>query len=68
MINSSLYTGKEEYYVIKYGDTLWNVSKKFYKKPAYYTIIAEYNNISDPELIYPHQILKIPPENIVKKR
>ncbi len=68
MINSALYTGNEKYYVIKYGDTLWNVSKKFYKKPTYYPIIAEYNNISDPELIYPHQILKIPPENIIIKR
>ncbi len=68
MINSSLYTGKEEYYIIKYGDTLWDVSKKFYKNPTYFKIIAEYNNIINPELIYPHQILKIPPLNSIAKK
>ena len=62
-----MHAEKEKYHVVKAGDTLWDISKKFYNQPAYFQIIADYNKISDPELIFPHQILKIPPEDFVEK-
>lgn len=68
MINSQLYASSEKYYIIKYGDTLWDVAKKFFSEPGYYREIADYNQIGDPDWIYPHQILKIPPQEAVQQR
>ncbi|MBN1897751.1 MAG: LysM peptidoglycan-binding domain-containing protein [Spirochaetes bacterium] len=66
MINSELYASSEKYYIIKYGDTLWDVAKSFYKEPTMYKTIADYNQIEDENWIYPHQILKIPPKEAVE--
>ena len=53
-------------YIVRSGDTLWQIAKKFNT-----TIddIMHYNNISDPDIININQVLKIPqkyenPENI----
>ncbi len=48
-------------YLIKKGDTLWDISGEFYKKPWLYLKIAEYNNIKNPDLIYYDAKLLIPP-------
>lgn len=48
-------------YLIKKGDTLWDISGEFYKKPWFYHKIAEYNNIKNPDLIYYDTKLLIPP-------
>ena len=44
-------------YVVKKGDTLIGIAKKY---GLNYMVLAEYNNIKNPNLIYPNQIIKIP--------
>lgn len=66
MVNSELYAANEKYHVIKYKDTLWDIAKKYYKNPDAYKKLSKYNNIDDPNLIYPHQIIKIPSKDYIK--
>ena len=49
-------------YTVKKGDCLWKIAKQFYGKGSSYTKIYDSNNnqISDPNLIYPGQVLTIP--------
>ena len=49
-------------YTVKSGDCLWNIAKKFYGNGAQYTKIYNANKgkISNPNLIYPGQVLTIP--------
>ena len=49
-------------YVVQKGDTLWAVSKKAYGNGAKYMKIFEANRpmLSDPDKIYPGQVLRIP--------
>ncbi len=49
-------------YTVKSGDSLWKIAKQFYGNGAKYTKIFEANKdkISDPNLIYPSQVLTIP--------
>lgn len=49
-----------EKYTVKTGDTLGKIANKFYKDPSKYMLIANYNNIKDPNLIRVGQILVIP--------
>lgn len=49
-------------YTVVKGDALWNIAKKFYGDGSKYTIIANANGISNPNLIYPGQVLTIPAE------
>ncbi len=54
----------QTYTVVK-GDCLWNIAKKFYGSGAKYTIIYNANKSivgSNPNLIYPGQVLTIPAE------
>lgn len=58
--NSKSTAGK---YTVKKGDCLWNIAKKFYGNGAKYTIIYNANKKvigSNPNLIYPGQVLVIP--------
>jgi phage protein D len=50
-------------YTVVKGDCLWNIAKKFYGSGAKYTIIFNANRgiIKNPSLIYPGQVLTIPP-------
>lgn len=50
----------ENKYTVKSGDTLWAISKKYYGDGSQYMKIANANNISNPNLIYPGQVLVIP--------
>ena len=51
----------EENYTIKKGDTLWDISGKFYKDNFKWPIIWKYNvRIDDPDLIYPENNVVIP--------
>lgn len=54
---------KNKSYTVKKGDCLWNIAKKFYGNGAKYTKIynANKNKIKNPNLIYPGQVLTIPP-------
>ncbi len=42
-------------YVVRKGDTLWNISKRFTGDPFNYPHIAGENKIGDPDLILPGQ-------------
>lgn len=46
-------------YTVKKGDTLWAIAKRFYGDGSKYKIIAEKNDIKNPNLIYPEQVLKL---------
>ena len=46
-------------YQVKKGDTLWNIAKKEFGAGNKYQDIAKLNNLSNPNLIYPGQILKL---------
>ena len=46
-------------YIVKQGDTLSAIARKY---NTTYQVLAEYNSISNPNLIYPGQIIKIPQE------
>ncbi len=55
-------TTTQAYIVVK-GDCLWNIAKKFYGDGSKYVIIYEANREvvgSNPNLIYPGQVLTIP--------
>ena len=46
-------------YVVKKGDTLWAIAKKYLGSGTKYPQIANENNIKNPNLIYPGQVFKI---------
>ena len=51
------------YYTVQAGDTLSKISKANYGDPNQYMKIFEANKpmLSDPNKIYPGQVLRIPP-------
>ena len=55
-------TKKPKTYVVKKGDCLWNLAKRFYGSGSKYTKIYNANRsiIKNPALIYPGMKLKIP--------
>lgn len=60
--NAPKQDNKAKTYTVKSGDCLWNIAKKYYGKGAEYTQIfnANKDKISNPNLIYPGQVLTIP--------
>lgn len=61
--NSPAPSAAQTYTVVK-GDCLWNIAKRFYGNGALYTVIYDANQAvigSNPNLIYPGQVLTIPP-------
>ena len=48
---------EETIYIVKKGDTLSGIAKKY---NITYQELARYNNITNPNLIYPNQKIKIP--------
>ncbi|MDB5869162.1 MAG: Peptidoglycan-binding LysM [Polaromonas sp.] len=55
---------ESQMYVVVSGDSLSKISKQFYGTPGKYTQIFEANKpmLSDPDKIYPGQVLRIPPD------
>jgi nucleoid-associated protein YgaU len=53
-----------QYYVVQSGDTLSKIARQFYGSTAKYTVIFEANRevIKDPDLIFPGQKIRIPPD------
>jgi len=47
-------------YVVKSGDTLWDIAERFYGNPFRYRSIADLNKIANPDLIFPGQVLGLP--------
>jgi nucleoid-associated protein YgaU len=56
-------TPEAQYYTVVKGDNLSKISKQFYGDPNKYTAIFEANKpmLKSPDLIYPGQMLRIPP-------
>ncbi|MCT4508737.1 MAG: 5'-nucleotidase C-terminal domain-containing protein [Tepidibacter sp.] len=48
---------KEQSYIVKKGDALYKIAKKFNMD---WNKLADYNNLKNPNLIYPNQVIKIP--------
>ena len=44
-------------YTVAKGDTLWGIARRFYGDGSRYTELARKNNLSNPNLIYPGQVL-----------
>ena len=56
-------TGDDDtFYTVRRGDCLWIIARNFLRKGILFSIIAERNNIKNPDLIFPEQLLKIPVE------
>ena len=53
------------YYTVKSGDTLSKIAKTHYSDAMKYPVIFEANRpmLEDPDLIYPGQVLRIPPRS-----
>ena len=47
-------------YTVVSGDTLWAISERFYGDGSKYQLIADASGVSNPDLIYPGQVLAIP--------
>ena len=50
-------------YMIRWGDTLWDISEAFYRTPWLYMRIAQFNNIRNPNYIISGRTIRIPPRN-----
>jgi len=51
-------------YIVKEGDTLWDISNRFLAKPWYWKDIWKENpNIENPNLIYPEDIISVKKED-----
>ena len=53
-----------KYYTVVKGDSLSKIAKEVYGDPMKYPVIFEANKpmLKDPDLIYPGQVLRIPPQ------
>ncbi|RMG19518.1 MAG: peptidoglycan-binding protein LysM [Bacteroidetes bacterium] len=53
-----------QFYTVARGDSLSKIAKKFYGNAMKYPVIFEANKpmLKDPNLIYPGQVLRIPPQ------
>ncbi|MFW2392518.1 MAG: peptidoglycan-binding protein LysM [Methyloceanibacter sp.] len=51
------------YHTVEKGDTLWAIAEKAYSDGTKYKMIFDANTpmLSDPDKIYPGQVLRIPP-------
>jgi nucleoid-associated protein YgaU len=58
------------YYAVVHGDTLSKISKQYYGDPNKYNAIFEANKpmLKSPDLIYPGQMLRIPPQSYSESR
>lgn len=50
----------DTFYTVRRGDCLWIIARNFLRRGVLFSIIAERNNIKNPNLIFPKQILQIP--------
>lgn len=54
-------TGDDDtFYTVRRGDCLWIIARNFLRRGILFSLIAERNNITNPDLIYPKQELQIP--------
>ena len=50
----------DTFYTVRRGDCLWIIARNFLRRGVLFSIIAERNNIENPDLIFPKQLLQIP--------
>ncbi len=57
-----------QFYTVVKGDSLSKIAKKYYGDAKKYPVIFEANKpmLKDPDLIYPGQVLRIPPQDAGK--
>lgn len=54
-------TGDDDtFYTVRRGDCLWIIARNFLRRGILFSIIADRNNIVNPNLIFPKQKLQIP--------
>jgi hypothetical protein len=54
-------TGDDDtFYTVRRGDCLWIIARNFLRRGILFSIIAEKNDIKNPDLIFPKQILNVP--------
>ncbi len=54
-------TGDDDtFYTVRRGDCLWIIARNFLRRGVLFSIIAERNNIENPDLIFPNQTFSIP--------
>lgn len=54
-------TGDDDtFYTVRRGDCLWIIARNFMRRGILFSIIADRNNINNPDLIFPQQKLQIP--------
>ena len=51
---------KEKEYTVQTGDTLYDISNRYYGTGIYFDDIAEYNNIDNPDDIKAGDVIKLP--------
>ncbi|GMO27928.1 MAG: LysM peptidoglycan-binding domain-containing protein [Termitinemataceae bacterium] len=49
-------------YKMRWGDTLWDVSRVYYHDPWYYKYLARYNRIANPNNVRAGRTIQIPPQ------
>ncbi len=50
----------DTFYTVRRGDCLWIIARNFLRRGVLFSMIAERNNIENPNLIFPKQLLQIP--------
>ena len=50
----------DTFYTVRRGDCLWVIARNFLRRGVLFSMIAERNNIENPDLIFPKQLLQIP--------
>jgi nucleoid-associated protein YgaU len=50
----------DTFYTVRRGDCLWVIAENFLRRGVLFSIIAERNNVENPDLIFTNQLLQIP--------
>lgn len=50
---------KERTYIVRQGDTLWDIAERFLGNPFRYPELAKLSRIKDPDWIYPDDVIRI---------
>lgn len=58
-------TSTPQTYVVKKGDTLSAICRKYYGNAALYAKLSSYNSIKNPNLIYVGQVIKLPDKSLL---
>ncbi|WP_457105500.1 LysM peptidoglycan-binding domain-containing protein [Methylobacterium sp. P5_C11] len=65
--SANVYVPRIETARIVRGDNLWTISRRTYGEGERYTLIYDANQdqVRDPDLIYPGQVLALPDKDVV---